>query len=232
MAIRIMSKVWDDGPAGQSECFVLLALADYANDDGECWPSVDGIARKCRLSERGVRKILRRLEDDGWITTAVGGGRNGCNKYIINPERGSPRNVVPPGTWFPPPRNVVPPNPERGSPEPSRTINEPSNKDAREVLPILSEVLSDSVARDFIAHRKALRKPLTPRAAELVVGKLRGCRDPDAVANASIMNGWQGVFPEREQAGAKPGPGGYDAQADRWAYIAKHGTSEGWRRSA
>jgi hypothetical protein len=65
-------------------------------------------------------------------------------------------------------------------------------------LPILGEVLSQEVARDFIAHRKALWKPLTPRAAELVAGKLRGCRDPDAVANASIMNGWQGVFPERE----------------------------------
>ena len=123
-------------------------------------------------------------------------------------------------------------NPEHGSPEPSKNHQEPSKKDAREVLPILSEVLSDGTARDFIAHRKALKKPLTPRAAELVVGKLRGCRDPDAVANASIMNGWQGVFPEREQAGAKPGPGGYDAQADRWAYIAKHGTSEGWRRQA
>lgn len=234
MSVKLMAKIWDDGPEGQGERFVLLALADYANDAGECWPALASVARKCCLTDRGVRKILRRLEDDGWLETEVGGGRHGCSKYTINPERGSPRNVVPPGTRVQETRNQSAENPERGSAEPSRTIKEPSKKDAREVLPILSEVLSEGVARDFIVHRKALKKPLTARAAELVAGKLRGCRDPDAVANASIMNGWQGVFPEREQAGARPGPagGGYDAQADRWAYIAKHGTSEGWRRQA
>lgn len=152
MAIRIISQVWETGPAGQSECFVLLALADYANDEGECWPSIEGIARKCRLSERGVRKILRRLEEDGWITTEVGGGRHGCNKYIVNPEPRSPLSTVSPrngsaenpdaecrkpGTTFPPEprspgtgvqktRNLSAENPEPGSPEPSLTIIEPS----------------------------------------------------------------------------------------------------------
>ena len=62
---------------------------------------------------------------------------------------------------------------------------------------VLRSRLSQQAAADFIAHRKALKKPLTARAAELVIAKLDGCADPDAVVNASIMNGWQGVFPER-----------------------------------
>ncbi len=234
MSVKLMAKIWDDGPEAQGERFVLLALADYANDAGECWPAINSVARKCCLTERGVQKILRRLEDDGWLKTVVGGGRHGCSKYTINPERCSGVSEVRGRTRVQKTPNQSAENPEHGSPEPSKNHQEPSKKDAREVLPILSEVLSDGTARDFIAHRKALRKPLTPRAADLIVGRLRECRDPDAVANASIMNGWQGVFPEREQAGARPGPagGGYDAQADRWAYIAKHGTSEGWRRQA
>ena len=75
MSIKIMSMIWDDGPAKQSERFVLLALAYYANDQGECWPSIAGIARKTCLTERGVQKILRRLSDDGWLLIEVGTGR-------------------------------------------------------------------------------------------------------------------------------------------------------------
>lgn len=198
MSVKLMAKIWDDGPEGQGERFVLLALADYANDAGECWPSLAAVARKCCITDRAVRRILRRLEDDGWLETEVGGGRHGCSKYTINPDPRSPRTHGPPGPKVHETRTLGPKNPDPRSPEPSRNHQEPSKKGAREVFAILGEVLSQGVATDFIAHRKALRKPLTPRAAELVAGKLRGCRDPDAVANASIMNGWQGVFPERE----------------------------------
>jgi len=99
MSIKIMSMIWDDGPAKQSERFVLLALADYANDQGECWPSIAGIARKTCLTERGVQKILRRLSDDGWLLIEVGTGRKNCNIYTVktpndvHPEQSSPPNL-------------------------------------------------------------------------------------------------------------------------------------------
>ena len=38
---------------------VLLKLADWADDDGECWPSISTIAQKCRLKdERHVKRII------------------------------------------------------------------------------------------------------------------------------------------------------------------------------
>lgn len=82
-------------------------------------------------------------------------------------------------------------------------------------LAILRTRLSETAALDFIAHRKALRKPLTPRAAELIVGKLNGCKDPDAVVNLSIMNGWQGLFPDRAPQPAQASTGGY-RPVPRW----------------
>jgi len=126
MSIKIMSAVWENGPRGSAETMVLLAIADYCNDEGECWPSVQSIATKARMTERGVQKITARLVETGWLEIEAGGGRRNCNLYRIktpnrvHPEPCSPPNVV---TETP---NTVPKNPEPRSPEPSLTIIEPS----------------------------------------------------------------------------------------------------------
>ena len=75
MSIRIMSRIWDVGPLGSAETMVLLALADYCNDDGECWPSMASIARKARMTERGVQKIMARLYLQLIKVVGGGGGR-------------------------------------------------------------------------------------------------------------------------------------------------------------
>lgn len=79
-----MSKVWEDGPQKQGPLLVLLALSDYANDTGKCWPSIRSIAAKARMTERGTQKVLRSLESDGWIDIMTGTGRGGCNVYTIH----------------------------------------------------------------------------------------------------------------------------------------------------
>ena len=134
MSIKIMSKIWECGPDAQADCFVLLALADFANDAGECWPSIETVAKKVRMKERGVRQIIRRLEADGWLQTVVGGGRHGCNNYRINPAPHAPLLADKPGTTCPPAphaprhettetRHETTQNPAPHAPEPSRTVN-------------------------------------------------------------------------------------------------------------
>ena len=85
-----MSLIWGAGPKGSTQRFVLIALADNANDDGECWPSVATVSRKTGLCERSVRQALRQLEVDGWLSTEINGGRGGANKYTINPAPDAP----------------------------------------------------------------------------------------------------------------------------------------------
>lgn len=126
MSIKIMSAVWENGPRGSAETMVLVALADYCNDDGECWPSVAAIARKARMTDRGVQKICARLCEIGWLQIDQSAGRRGCNLYRITPERGSPPNVVHPEHRSPPPRTPFTPTPEPRSPEPSFNHQEPS----------------------------------------------------------------------------------------------------------
>ena len=64
-----MTAVWDAQRYEAGTLLVLLAMADYANDeDHTCHPSIGRLAQKSRLSERQVSRILVRLKDDGVIS--------------------------------------------------------------------------------------------------------------------------------------------------------------------
>ncbi len=140
MSIGIMAQVWDNGPSNRVELLVLLALADFADDQGRCWPSMKAVAAKARISERGAQKAIRRLEAAGYIRVITGGGRHGCNQYAINPEPDTVNTDAKPRTGNPEPhsggerentkpRTGVQKTPNGGSPEPSRTVIEPSKEE-------------------------------------------------------------------------------------------------------
>lgn len=64
---------------------------------------------------------------------------------------------------------------------------------------LLFSVPADSL-KAFRDHRVKIKAPMTPRAEELMVGKLQAIHlqhghDPTAVLEQSILNGWRGVFP-------------------------------------
>jgi hypothetical protein len=86
MSIRVMASVWDSKIDNQTDLLVLLALADFANDQGISWPSLEGLAQKSRSSVRNVQRILKRLELAGVLKVQrMGGGAPGStNFYHIN----------------------------------------------------------------------------------------------------------------------------------------------------
>ncbi len=69
-----------------NEKFVLMALADWADDNGtNCWPSIYELSEYLTCSERTVQRLLRELEQGGWI--AVVGNHNGggtSRTYALN----------------------------------------------------------------------------------------------------------------------------------------------------
>jgi hypothetical protein len=96
MSIAVMSAVWRFGPQDQGELLVMLALADHSDDDGASYPSMARIGRKARMSERNARRIVRKLEVDGWLTVDVNAGPRGSNIYRITPDKLSARTDCPP----------------------------------------------------------------------------------------------------------------------------------------
>ncbi len=70
-----MTKVWSWSQAAGTALLVLLALADIADDNGECWPAMRTLAIKCRIDTRTARRQIRALEDLGEVVVVVGGGK-------------------------------------------------------------------------------------------------------------------------------------------------------------
>jgi len=103
-----MSAVWAlDLP--HSDKFVLLALADNANDEGHCWPSIRTIEQKTSLSNRAVRYAVKRLEECGHLVTK---NRNGHSlSYTITPRQEMPGTPARDAARQLVPRQLVPQTP-------------------------------------------------------------------------------------------------------------------------
>src|SRR3990167_8256188 len=83
MSIRIMTQVWEHSKQKGTFLLVLLALADSANDEGYCWPSIKTLSRKSRMLERNLRVILSKLEGDGELKRLERPGRS--NYFFLTP---------------------------------------------------------------------------------------------------------------------------------------------------
>ena len=78
------------------EKLVLLAMADHARDDGTgCYPSVETLGRKTSQSRRGVQRIMRRLEQDGWIAPSKLSKGRSTTEYKITLSNREPRSLFP-----------------------------------------------------------------------------------------------------------------------------------------
>ena len=97
MSIKIMARVWAHSQRKDGELLVMLALADFANDAGESWPSLDVLAQKARLSKKQLCIVLKKLEVASEIQRKrSAGGRNRRTHYVINllPENSDIKTVL------------------------------------------------------------------------------------------------------------------------------------------
>ena len=93
MSIEIMSAVWRQSQQKGSALLLLLSLADYANEHGVSYPSVETLAKKVRMSPRNVQILLRKLEADGELIIEAGTGPGGANRYRLNLPQGGDKAV-------------------------------------------------------------------------------------------------------------------------------------------
>jgi len=82
----------------------------------------------------------------------------------------------------------------------------------------------DDAIRSFVEYRGKIKKPMTDHAVELLVKRLSELAGEDnpmkiRILNESIINGWQGIFPLKDNTrGHKPNSNtDYDAMLRGWA---------------
>lgn len=90
MSIKYMNRVWEIEELKGGRLLVMLALADHANDAGECWPSQPHLAKKARLNERQVRRVIDSLVEDGYVAVidkGIGRGKRPHYRLFLHPVK-------------------------------------------------------------------------------------------------------------------------------------------------
>lgn len=149
MSNIISAKCWVLKELSSSEKFVLVSLADQANDSGVCWPSVGSISLRTALTDRTVQKAMKSLIERGLLTRNERRGRSTVYNVTVDdylekqrqaelleeeqtPEAGSPPKQVHPEGDSPQPPKDVHPTPEAGTPHPRNLDGENHNRTVRE----------------------------------------------------------------------------------------------------
>ena len=92
MSIRWMSKAWEETELKGNRLLLFLALCDYANDEGLCYPSIRTLSKRVRVDPRSVQRLLSGLVNDGFVQRQINQAKGGANLYQL--KLGGDRSVT------------------------------------------------------------------------------------------------------------------------------------------
>lgn len=126
MSIRYTNAVWKTN-LSQTEKIIMLALADYASESGECFPSMQALVKKCSITDRAIQKTLIKLIEKNLLKIIKRNARSSIyflsmdnivlhkidDEIILSDNQEDGHNPEPrsPRTTFTPTPNVVHPEP-------------------------------------------------------------------------------------------------------------------------
>ena len=190
-----MSLVWSLDLI-DSQKIVLLALADSANDEGHCWPSMANLCRKCSKGERTIQAVIKALVEAGHLTRIENPGK-GCNYYVHPRKDCAPAEIAPP--------QGLRDTPAAAADKPSRTVIKERIAKATpsSANPFPKPDWADSqVWADFMQNRKAKKARNTATAYKGFLGDIdRLTSDewpPGRLLEYAAAKGWAGIYEPRE----------------------------------
>ena len=212
-----MTDVWRIQGLSGTEKLVLLALADNANDAGECFPSMSMLAQKTCVCERAVRNAIRDLEAAGYVSSASRAGTSTLYRIHTTPAP----NAAPARRA---PRHQMPPTPARGAPI---TISEPSSEPSLNqkttrsksapvdwVADLQARGVDRVVAESWLQVRKSKNAAVTVVAVDGIQREAQKSGLPlDDVLRMCCERGWAGFKASwlNEQPRGSPALAGRDA---------------------
>lgn len=180
---------------------ILIALADRANEDNQCWPSYDDICSRSCANRKSVVAALKKLEELGLITKTRRFSKSTVYTLAISTVIGpiSSADIGPISSTDIGHKD----RPDIGP----LTINEPSKeppkaKHSRFTPP---EGVAIEPWNDWVAYRKKFKAPTTDRSLLLVANKLKDFTEEEQrqAIDMAIECGWKSVFPKKQTQDAE-----------------------------
>lgn len=164
MSVRTMARVWEQSRHKGSDLLMLLAIADFADDDGYAYPSVPKLAEKCRMSPRNANLVLSVLRESGELDVRQNEGPKGTNLYRVTLKDSSPlKNSSPLKRASSPPEESFPIPLKPASDEPSVNHQEPSDGSRATLLKTKTEAKkSKTTLRSFMDSCKSTGEMCIP----------------------------------------------------------------------
>lgn len=186
---------------------VLIVLADYASEDGECYPAQETIAELLGCNRRSVLRAIEQLETLGILTRD--GWRNRARKYRINlpktdDEAGATCDT---GSQVLATQGLKSPNDMR-----HRVSSQPTTCDTGSQVLVTQGLTNISLNRPVISP-----SPLTPPTAEGGMA-VRMKRNPPPTLEEVTLKAKQLNIPVKYAAMFFE-----EKAANNWVFVDKHG---------
>ena len=224
MSIRIMSHVWNMEIDDSTAKLTLMALADFSDDEGYCYPSYEVLAKKISKSKRTAIRAVEKLTELGFLQKEkreLKDGTSSANLYKILSEKdrvtqAHPRvtnekervtSVTLPSDIDDTPRvtSVTPCSDKGVTPinittnrTVSRTIKEPSINPLPPKGVSLPDFIDPNLWQEYLAYKKERREKLSSKGIEMKFSEWAKWAsegiDVNECLREAMRNEWQGVF--------------------------------------
>jgi DNA-binding transcriptional regulator YhcF (GntR family) len=189
---------------------VLLMLANYADEAGECFPSQERLATECECSVATVQRWLRAFEECGAVEKTKQYGEGGYRRADRIRLRTDLHITKLPSTELPNSVSELTPHKARAEPIKEPTSLRSVSSSARDVVDFrqaLGDLLESDLVETLVQSRRKKRAAINANAGRLLNRALRRCPDPRLAAEEMALRGWTSVKPEwLESRQSRAGP--------------------------
>lgn len=228
-----MSQVWDMEIEDSTTKLTLMALADFSDDEGYCYPSYEVLAKKISKSKRTAIRAVEKLAELGFLQKEkreLNDGTSRTNLYKIVSEKERVTQTPPMMTnekeavtsmtshsdtddtrvvtnvSLHSDKGVTPINITTNRTV-SRTIKEPSINPLPPEGVSLPDFIDPNLWQEYLAYKKERREKLSTKGIEMKFSEWAKWAsegiDVNACIREAMRNEWQGVFPPKPTYKAK-----------------------------
>ena len=158
MSVRTMARVWEHSQHSGTHLLMMLAIADFADDDGRAYPSVNTLAKKCRMKPRNANVILAALRASGELKVMANQGPKAVNVYRIKLNTEGVQSLA--GVQERAGVQSLAATPAKACPDPCKGLPDTPAKDCRQTISEPSLNHQEPPERVQRRKGKAVKRPL------------------------------------------------------------------------